>query len=340
MGKIHELLRNAKAEIGAIPKAHKNSGVGAGYSFRSVEDALNLAGPILRKHGITCVPRVVKHDTRTSPGTDKFGKPRNEQQSAVLMEMDFIADDDSQVTVSMAGEGIDFNGDKATSKSLSQAFKYCIFLGLQVPVEIGDLIDGDRDQPKEPQRRENYAPGSDVDPQARALSVIRNAFTEADLAKFDRLIDQRVENGEFTADQATTLRTAIEARRNELRSKTSTRETLAKNLARLGCPADRVQSWIDTAQIQPDAMGFIAGRPWEAEQVESIVAELKAASTDRFKVDEIYDLHCGPNGTLSEWAAGVVAANYKTIKAAFAAPPVTGKKKQSSLIETHANAGQ
>lgn len=343
MAKIHEQLRQAQADIGFIPKNHTNKGVGGGYRFRSVEDALNNAGPILRKNGITCVPRVIQHTTHAHNGTDKFDKPRTSFQSAVLMEMDFIADDESKVTVSMAGEGLDHGGDKATSKSLSQAFKYCIFLGLQVPLEEGALDDSDRDEPQQHARPPHTPPGEEVSQYARAMSVIRNAMTEADLAKYGLMVDKRTQEGVFTADEFKSLEQAIEARRQDLRGKTLDRETLTRHCKRLGCPEDQFDQWIDKAQVAKDAIKLLESKPWAgAEETLQAVAAIQAAARDgdEFTVDEIYDRYCGPNSQYGELAQSVILAERNKAKEALQAKPkANGKRKQSQLIETAPNTG-
>lgn len=338
MAKIHEQLRAAQADIGAIPKSHTNTA--QKYSFRSVEDALNHAGPLLRKHGITCVPRVIQHTTHAHTGSDKI-----RFQAAVLMEMDFIAEDDSKVTVSMAGEGLDFGGDKATSKSLSQAFKYCIFLGLQVPLEEGALDDSDRDQPQRHTQATHTPPGGDVAPYARAMSVIRNAMTEADLARFGRMVDQRAQEGVLTPEEVKQLEAAAEARRQDLRGKTLDRETLTRHCKRLACPADQFDQWIDKAQVSKDAIKFLESKPWDAENIDetkAIVAEIQAAAeaNDPFTVDAVYDRACGPESRLGTLAQSVITAERNKARELMASKPkANGKRKQSQLIDTAPNTG-
>jgi hypothetical protein len=332
MAKIHELLRAAQEDIGFIPKSHENKA--QKYSFRSVEDALNHAGPILRKHGITCVPRVMQHQTFAHQGSDKI-----RFQAAVLMEMDFIADDDSKVTVSMAGEGLDFGGDKATSKSLSQAFKYCIFLGLQVPLEEGALDDSDRDYPQR-QQQPHTPPGGDVSPFSRAMSCIRNAMSEADLAKYGRLVDQRMAEGGISAEEFQQLEAATNARRQDLRGKTLDRESLARHCKRLGCPDDQRDQWIDKAQVATHAVKFLEAKPWNSDDdTEALIAEIRSAGSE-FEVDEIYDRACGPDSTLSEVARSLILAERNKAKEALAPKSkANGKRKQSQLLETGPNTG-
>lgn len=203
MALIHQQLKLAKEAIGVIPKAHENRGVGAGYNFRSVEDALNVTGPIFREHGILCVPRVVQHRTEAQEGSDKKTKCR----ATVLMEMDFIAEDDSKVTVSMGGEGVDFGGDKATSKAQSQAFKYCIFLGLQVPVQQGVLNDPDRPDRKKKGKKSSF----DV-----AMSSIVNAVSLDVLERYERAAADRIADGQWTEQEVERIRFAIKQTKAEL----------------------------------------------------------------------------------------------------------------------------
>lgn len=267
MAKIHEQLRAAQDEIGFIPKSHENKGVGGGYSFRSVEDALNVAGPILRKHGITCVPRVIQHATAAHDGRDKFDKPRTSFQASVLMEMDFIAEDDSKVTVSMAGEGMDFGGDKATSKSLSQAFKYCIFLGLQVPVEQGALDDSDR-QDKRRKRERQPAASNGASSAENAVSAIVNAVSLDVLDRYEKAAEGRIKKGDWTEQEISRVKLAINQSRTHLMQNShgmkTGRNLVKSNVIKAGCPEDLVDEFTSSAMHAEDPTEYIKSKPWEA----------------------------------------------------------------------------
>lgn len=112
-----------------IGKDRKN--VQQGYSFRGIDDMYNALAPLLSRHGLCVLPRVISRQC-------------NERQSAkggvllyvvVEMEFDFVcAEDGSKHIVKMYGEAMD-SGDKATNKAMSAAYKYACMQAFSIPTE-------------------------------------------------------------------------------------------------------------------------------------------------------------------------------------------------------------
>ena len=67
--KIFHQIALIMAEIGAIGKNRKN--IQQNYNFRGIEDVYNTASPILAKHQVFCVPRVMdlkREERQTAKG--------------------------------------------------------------------------------------------------------------------------------------------------------------------------------------------------------------------------------------------------------------------------------
>jgi hypothetical protein len=131
------------AEAG-IPKTHSNEA--EGYEYRSIDDVLNRLAPLLAKHRLCVLPRVLR----------RTASERRGEQGATLIAVelkvafDFIsADDGSKHTVKVFAEGADA-GDKATAKAMAAAFKTAMIQSLCIPVPGND--DADRQTPKLEQR--------------------------------------------------------------------------------------------------------------------------------------------------------------------------------------------
>lgn len=114
-----------------IEKDRKASGGGASYSFRGIDDVYNALAPLLAKHGLVMIPRVISREqTERRSNADKV------IYSVVLnVEFDFVsALDGSKHTAAAVGEAMD-SGDKASNKAMSAAYKYCALQTFCVPTE-------------------------------------------------------------------------------------------------------------------------------------------------------------------------------------------------------------
>jgi hypothetical protein len=138
-GKIYSLIPKIMAEIKPVAKNKTNTQ--QGYKFRGIDELYAAVHPTFVKHGVFCVPQVVK--------SESFDIDRGEGKIAfrVLLTIAhrFYADDGSYVEVTTFGEGID-RSDKASNKAMSAAMKYAFIELLSIPTE--DIADSDSDSPK------------------------------------------------------------------------------------------------------------------------------------------------------------------------------------------------
>jgi hypothetical protein len=122
-------VQSALATTG-IEKNRRNT-QGAGYNFRGIDDVYNAIAPLLAKHGLCIIPRMIarSHEERQSKSGGALF------YVTVEAEFDFVsAEDGSKHTARTFGEAMD-SGDKATNKAMSAAYKYAAFQTFAIPTE-------------------------------------------------------------------------------------------------------------------------------------------------------------------------------------------------------------
>lgn len=128
---VYQLIAAVSAEIAhnGIGKDRKNEQ--QGYKFRGIDDVYNALAPILAKHGLVILPRIISREVverTTAKGGVLF-------YVTVKAEFDFVsAHDGSKHVVENYGEAMD-SGDKATNKAMSAAYKYAAFQTFCIPTE-------------------------------------------------------------------------------------------------------------------------------------------------------------------------------------------------------------
>lgn len=158
--KVYAAIAAVAAELAEQGIAKEQVNQGQHYNFRGIDDVLNALAPLLAKHKLLILPRMVsrecvEHDTKSGGGT-LF-------RVTVRGEFDFVsAEDASKHTVAMYGEAMD-TGDKATNKAMSAAYKYAAFQAFCIPV---DVEDADRSTPP-PVKPSAEIPPDAYDPRGR-----------------------------------------------------------------------------------------------------------------------------------------------------------------------------
>ena len=104
---------------------------GQRYMFRGIDAVYNAISPLLAKHGLCILPRMI---SRTC-------EKHTSAKGGILFyvnldaEFDFVSvEDGSKHTVRTFGEAMD-SGDKATNKAMSAAFKYAVVQTFAIPTE-------------------------------------------------------------------------------------------------------------------------------------------------------------------------------------------------------------
>jgi hypothetical protein len=181
---VYQLIAAVSAEIAqdGISKSRKNQQ--QGYSFRGIDDVYNALAPVMAKHGLVIMPRILSREL-----TERASAKGGVLFSVVVeAEFDFVSSHDgSKHTVKTYGEAMD-SADKATNKAMSAAYKYAAFQTFCIPTEGDNDADAvthvvqrviDRQQTVSP---ENY--------EATTLAALRSAALsgqEALIAAFQRI---------------------------------------------------------------------------------------------------------------------------------------------------------
>lgn len=136
---VYQAINKVQEELAhmGISKSRTNA-QGASYKFRGIDDVYNTLSPLLAKHGLCILPRVLAREcVERQSGA---GKPLF--YVTVDAEFDFVsAEDGSKHTVKTFGEAMD-SSDKATNKAMSAAFKYAAFQAFAIPTEGDNDADG------------------------------------------------------------------------------------------------------------------------------------------------------------------------------------------------------
>jgi hypothetical protein len=139
---VYKAINAVQTELAkeGISKDRRNSQ--QNYSFRGIDDVYNALSPLLAKHHLCILPRVLKREA-TSYESKTGGTIFN---VVVEAEFDFIsADDGSAHVIKTFGEAMD-SADKATNKAMSAAYKYAAFQAFAIPTEGDNDADASHHQ--------------------------------------------------------------------------------------------------------------------------------------------------------------------------------------------------
>ena len=127
---VYAAISAITAELarGGIPKNHYN--LESDYFYRSIDDVLNRLAPLLSAHRLCVLPRVVERSA-----IERIGLLEAFLNHVTLkVAFDFISVDDASChTVEAFGEALD-EGDKATAKAMSAAYKSAMLQAFCIPV--------------------------------------------------------------------------------------------------------------------------------------------------------------------------------------------------------------
>ena len=143
---VYKAINAVQAELAqtGITKGRRNQQ--QGYNFRGIDDVFNALSPLLARHGLCILPRVIEHrqtERQTSKGGMLF-------YTVIKAEFDFVcAEDGSKHTVTTIGEAMD-SGDKSSNKAMSAAYKYAAFQAFAIPTEADNDADAHTHEVKAP----------------------------------------------------------------------------------------------------------------------------------------------------------------------------------------------
>jgi hypothetical protein len=129
--KVYKAINAVQAELAKSGISKDSTNTFDNYKFRGIDAVYNALSPLLAKHGLCILPRILTRasvERETAKGGAIF-------YVTVEAEFDFVsAEDGSKHTVRTFGEAMD-RGDKATNKAMSAAYKYAAFQAFAIPTE-------------------------------------------------------------------------------------------------------------------------------------------------------------------------------------------------------------
>lgn len=129
--KVYQAINAVQADLCKHGITKGSTNTYDGYKFRGIDAVYNALSPLLAKHGLVVLPRMINRAVeihQSQKGGALF-------YITVDAEFDFVsAEDGSKHTVKTYGEAMD-RGDKGTNKAMSAAFKYAAFMTFAIPTE-------------------------------------------------------------------------------------------------------------------------------------------------------------------------------------------------------------
>ena len=182
---VYRAINAVQRDLSALGISKDRKNAAQGYTFRGIDDVYNALAPLLSKHGLCILPRILERDCverATAKGGVMF-------YVTVAAEFDFVAaEDGSKHVVRTYGEAMD-SADKATNKAMSAAYKYAAFQAFSIPTE-GDN-DADAHSPPPILPRQAITPITD-DQSAELSDLMRSTHTAP--ADFLRWLNAGVES--------------------------------------------------------------------------------------------------------------------------------------------------
>jgi hypothetical protein len=140
---VYECIAAVSADIAKTGISKDRDNQQQHYKFRGIDDVYNALAPLISKHGLVIIPRILTRsvvERQTQKGGTLF-------YVTVEAEFDFVsAKDGSKVTARSFGEAMD-SADKATNKAMSAAYKYTAFQTICIPTEGDNDADAKTPEP-------------------------------------------------------------------------------------------------------------------------------------------------------------------------------------------------
>lgn len=128
---VYKAICAITAELSKIGISKDSTNSHGNYKFRGIDAVYGALSPLLAKHGLCVLPRVIERtvsEQQSNAGKVLF-------YTALKVEFDFVASEDgSKHTVCTIGEAMD-SGDKSSNKAMSAAYKYACFQAFCIPTE-------------------------------------------------------------------------------------------------------------------------------------------------------------------------------------------------------------
>lgn len=138
MNAVYKAISSVQGDLAKIGISKDGFNEGQKYKFRGIDQVYAALSPLLAKHGLCVIPRLVERDMHERTTVREWNGQKKESvlfYVTVKAEFDFVAvEDGSKHTAATYGEAMD-SGDKATNKAMSAAYKYAAFMTFAIPTE-------------------------------------------------------------------------------------------------------------------------------------------------------------------------------------------------------------
>jgi hypothetical protein len=135
---VYSAIAAVQGELAKVGIAKESENTSQNYKFRGIDAVYGALSPLLAKHGLCVLPRIVNREMHERVTIKEWNGQKKESvlfYVTVEAEFDFVAvEDGSAHTVRTYGEAMD-SGDKATNKAMSAAYKYAAFMAFAIPTE-------------------------------------------------------------------------------------------------------------------------------------------------------------------------------------------------------------
>jgi hypothetical protein len=182
--KVYQAINAVQRDLAATGIGKDSENKYDGYKFRGIDAVYNALSPLLAKHSLCVLPRMLSREVVeriTQKGGALF-------YVTVEAEFDFVsAEDGSKHTVRTFGEAMD-RGDKATNKAMSAAYKYAAFQAFAIPTEGDNDADASSHEIKAENDKYGGKPRSGVwneytnerRPELEALAITISEYMDMD----------------------------------------------------------------------------------------------------------------------------------------------------------------
>jgi len=135
---VYAKIAAVQGELAKVGIGKNSENSAQNYKFRGIDAVYNALSPLLSKHGLCILPRMLSRERQERVSVKEYQGNKRESvlfYVTVEAEFDFVSSDDGSLhTVRTYGEAMD-SGDKATNKAMSAAYKYAAFMAFAIPTE-------------------------------------------------------------------------------------------------------------------------------------------------------------------------------------------------------------
>lgn len=126
---VYRAINAITAELAKAGLPKQNFNLTDDYFYRSIDDVINRMSPLLASHGLCVLPRALERSVSDIPKPGRLATGR----VTLKVAFDLVSmEDGTHHTIETFGEALD-DGDKATAKAMSAAYKTAMLQAFCIP---------------------------------------------------------------------------------------------------------------------------------------------------------------------------------------------------------------